>query len=212
MNSKQCSECGNRLRLMKNNDGSIICKTCYDELNTREIANTNDIEEANHICDHIFLGSEKCASDFNFFEKNNITKVLIIGKLIERYFESNPQMTYKQIEINDESTENIRQHFEECFAFIENRIKDNGEPEGNILIHCVAGVSRSATITIAYLMKRYSLTFTDSFNFVKQKRQIVDPNPGFQRQLKKFEIELKQNPKFKEVTHNYWKKKQVWQE
>ena len=199
MNAKLCSECGNRLHLQKNKDGSIICKTCYEDLHKREVKLTADIKEANHIADHIFLGSEKCASDFNFLAKNNITRVLVIGRHIEQFFETDPRFTYLQIPINDETTENIRQYFDQCFAFIEERLAKDGETEGNLLVHCVAGMSRSPTVVIAYLMEKYSLSAADALNFVKHKRSIVNPNAGFLRQLKKYEEELKTQPKWCQI-------------
>ena len=204
MNAKSCSECGNRLHLQKNKDGSIICKTCFEDLHKRELKSQTPVEEANQIVDHIFLGSEKCASDFNFLAKNNITRVLIIGRQIEHFFESDSRFTYHQIPVNDETTENIRQYFEECFAFIEQRLDDNGETDGNLLVHCVAGMSRSPTIVVAYLMRKYSLPLTDALNFVKHKRSIVNPNPGFLRQLKKYEEELKSQPRWGESKNQSW--------
>jgi protein-tyrosine phosphatase len=43
----------------------------------------------------------------------------------------------------------------------------------------MAGVSRSATIVIAYLMKKKHLSFKQAFEFVKIRRVIVWPNDGF---------------------------------
>lgn len=43
----------------------------------------------------------------------------------------------------------------------------------------MAGVSRSATIVIAYLMKKRKLSYDDAFKFVKTRRVIVWPNDGF---------------------------------
>ena len=54
------------------------------------------------------------------------------------------------------------------------------------LICCVMGISRSASFCIAYLMKKFSLSFEDSFNYVQQKRNIICPNIGFINQLKKY--------------------------
>ncbi len=59
-----------------------------------------------------------------------------------------------KISIDDSPFENISQFFGSCFEFISKNIK-----YGNVFVHCVAGVSRSATIVIAYLMriKKYNL-------------------------------------------------------
>jgi len=62
---------------------------------------------------------------------------------------------------------------------------------GHVLIHCQAGVSRSSTVAIAYVMARSDLTMMDAFRFVKSRRQIVAPNFNFMGQLLEFETALK---------------------
>lgn len=49
------------------------------------------------------------------------------------------------------------------------------------------GVSRSASTVIAYAMKDYSWSLEKAYNFVKQKRNIAQPNAGFMRQLEEYE-------------------------
>lgn len=56
-----------------------------------------------------------------------------------------------------------------------------------MLVHCVAGVSRSATFCIAYLMKYLQMTLLEAYNHVKLKRPIIKPNCGFFRQLIEYE-------------------------
>jgi len=58
---------------------------------------------------------------------------------------------------------------------------------GKVLVHCQAGVSRSPTLVVAYLMARYGQPLMDAFQLVKQRRPIVAPNFNFMGQLMEFE-------------------------
>lgn len=60
----------------------------------------------------------------------------------------------------------------------------------SVLVHCYAGVSRSATIVIAYVMKSLSMTFQVALQFVSKKRNIINPNDGFRNQLMSFSTHL----------------------
>jgi len=64
------------------------------------------------------------------------------------------------------------------------------EGQGKVLVHCEAGISRSATICIAYLMcyKRWTLEF--AYDFVKSRRNLIAPNLNFMQQLHQFETQL----------------------
>lgn len=81
--------------------------------------------------------------------------------------------------------ENIIQYFSEAIDFIENALKDPKGTNG-VLVHCFYGVSRSSTLVIAYLMKKYNLTYQKAFERVKSKRSLCHPNRGFIQQLKLF--------------------------
>lgn len=59
--------------------------------------------------------------------------------------------------------------------------------DSKCLVHCKMGVSRSASTVIAYAMKEYGWSLEKAYNFVKQKRNITRPNPGFMRQLAEYE-------------------------
>jgi len=56
-----------------------------------------------------------------------------------------------------------------------------------VVVNCFAGVSRSTTIVVAYIIYKYKLTLLEALQFVRSKRNIVNPNPGFIQQLKNLE-------------------------
>lgn len=56
----------------------------------------------------------------------------------------------------------------------------------NVLVHCAGGVSRSASICIAYLMQTNGLSFQDAYLAVKKRRKCIKPNQNFVKQLKSY--------------------------
>lgn len=99
---------------------------------------------------------------------------------------SNLNIRYKHIPADDALNYNIRYHFEEAFEIIDDARRTNGR----ILVHCAMGISRSATIVIAYIMSRYNMSLKASYDYVRSKRSIVSPNALFLKLLQDYEIEL----------------------
>lgn len=60
----------------------------------------------------------------------------------------------------------------------------------NVLVHCHAGVSRSATIVIAYLMAKYNMFANEAIDFLKSKRECIQPNDRFMQNLKDFQKDI----------------------
>lgn len=59
-----------------------------------------------------------------------------------------------------------------------------------VLVNCVAGISRSTTFVIAYLMKYYEINLKDAFLYVKKKRDRICPNKKFMTYLYEYEFKL----------------------
>ncbi|CAG0923856.1 unnamed protein product [Notodromas monacha] len=65
------------------------------------------------------------------------------------------------------------------------------EVGGNVLVHCFAGISRSPTLVIGYVMDRLHLSSEEAFRYVKSKRAVVAPNFNFLGQLLEYDQYLK---------------------
>lgn len=85
-----------------------------------------------------------------------------------------------------EEGKTIDEHFQKAIDFIQNA-RDIG---GNVLVHCHMGISRSATLVIAYLMKTLNKPYNTILTMVKNKRPIVDPCLVFAWKLMEFQKEL----------------------
>lgn len=92
-----------------------------------------------------------------------------------------------RVPINDNSKENIKKYFSITNSFIEEVRRQNGK----VLIHCQAGVSRSATIVLAYLMRIFNVSVNEAFSFVVKRRLDIDVrNCKFFIQLNEYEKEI----------------------
>lgn len=94
----------------------------------------------------------------------------------------------KCINISDTFEQLLDKFFDETHSFIEEARRN----KCNILVHCKAGISRSPTIAIAYLMKWKQLHLQDAYDFVKRCRPQISPNLNFMGQLMTYERMLLQ--------------------
>lgn len=73
---------------------------------------------------------------------------------------------YFQVPVLDKGDIDINAYFDEAADLIEQVRQANGAT----LVHCVAGVSRSASLCIAYLMKHMRMTLNNAYAMVKAAR------------------------------------------
>ena len=118
--------------------------------------------------------------DLETLTSKGITHIVISAKYLGKYFPDKFQ--YLELPLDDHPDQDLISHLKPAINFIKN---------GKIVfVHCAAGISRSASIVIAYLMTTKKWKYDDAYNFVKSKRSVIDPNFGFVKQLKKLDEQI----------------------
>lgn len=126
-------------------------------------------------------GGANVLQDAEFFASNGVTCALSICQA--RPPASMGLQSIKHVNESDLPQTNLLPYFEEFVNFI-HAARVNG---GCVYVHCAAGVSRSTTALCSYLICVHGLTFKDALDFIRTRREVACPNPGFVRQLQFFE-------------------------
>lgn len=114
-------------------------------------------------------------------QNKGITHILQLGENLTQSYRGD--FEYKTLFLADLPTADILPVFREGLEYLDNCISNDGAA----LVHCYAGISRSATICIAYLMWRENLSLGAAYSVVHDARSVVQPNDGFRIQLQIFE-------------------------
>ncbi|XP_037534712.1 dual specificity phosphatase DUPD1 isoform X1 [Nematolebias whitei] len=148
----------------------------------------------NQVWPRIFIGDQKTALERPGLQDLGVTHILNAAEgkwnnvLSGANYYSGMNIQYYGVEADDKPTFNISQHFSSAAEFIHEALS---HPQNKVLVHCVMGRSRSATLVLAYLMLKQSLTVVDAIEHVKQHRCIL-PNHGFLKQLRALDIDLQE--------------------
>ncbi|CAF4179134.1 unnamed protein product, partial [Adineta steineri] len=115
-----------------------------------------------------------------------ITHILNVATGIQNAF---PQKyNYLNIELLDVPETNISKVFTQTNQFIEQALADHG----CVLVHCNAGISRSASIVLAYLIGIHRMQYEEAYQLLRKARVNIRPNDGFVRQLNEYAAEIEQ--------------------
>ncbi|KAL7988234.1 hypothetical protein Chor_007153 [Crotalus horridus] len=138
------------------------------------------------ILPNLYLGCARDSANMDTLAKLGIHYILNVTPNLPNLFEKNGDFQYKQIPISDHWSQNLSQFFPEAIDFIDEALSRNC----GILVHCLAGISRSVTVTVAYLMQKLNLSLNDAYDLVKRKKSNISPNFNFMGQLLDFEKSL----------------------
>jgi protein-tyrosine phosphatase len=146
------------------------------------------------IIPHLYLSNWIYSNNIEELRRKNIRAVITIEtspkpEYILKYYKDN-NIDFLYLPLYDFPTQNIQQYFNTSYNFIQKHVI-LGE---NVLVHCMAGISRSATLVLNYLVcktltenisqkKCATCTVNKCLNYMKFRRAIVNPNEGFYNQV-----------------------------
>lgn len=146
------------------------------------------VADINQVSDRLYISDGETAHCKQFLDDYKITHIINMTADLECKFVKH--FKYIVVPIDDTVDEDIGIYFDEGIKFITTALKEN--PKNRVLVHCWAGVSRSASMIVAYLIKKHKITFFEAIDRVRTVRYI-SPNPGFRRHLYKFQVRVTGN-------------------
>ncbi|UJR20651.1 hypothetical protein I4U23_023773 [Adineta vaga] len=133
----------------------------------------------------LYLGTGHQATNWKVVRDLQITHIINISYEHQCLFPD--KIKYLHLQLEDMEDVQLKNRFHETIQFMTIAFENSSS---RILVHCNLGISRSTTVTLAYLMKTYNATLSEAFKFVRNRRPIICPNLGFLRQLIDYEYEL----------------------
>lgn len=146
-------------------------------------ANIYGVSQVNEITPGLYLTSVYGATKENINRKG-VTLVVNAAQELPKQ-EINGVESIK-LNVDDTPYDSIKGYFDR----IADKIHEHSQSGGRSMVHCAAGVSRSTSLVLAYLMKYKNMSLQSAFDYVSAKRPIVKPNSGFWRQLQEYERTL----------------------
>ncbi|XP_076058088.1 protein phosphatase Slingshot isoform X2 [Oratosquilla oratoria] len=139
------------------------------------------MDSATEIFPHVYLGSEWNASNLEELQRNGVGYILNVTKEIDNFYPG--MFDYLNIRVYDDEKTELLRHWENTYKYI-TQAKEKGS---KVLVHCKMGISRSASVVIAYAMKAFNMELEDASHLVKRKRSCIKPNQAFCSQLKTYQ-------------------------
>jgi atypical dual specificity phosphatase len=144
--------------------------------------------QASEILPRLYLSDMYTATDPLTLSRLGITHVVSVVK--DPWYRYPAHIQHLCLPINDHPTSNIGGYLDQCIAWIKRALDEDGG--ARVMVHCMWGMSRSASVVIAYMMATRGTTLLKSLTLVKGKRRVVRPNPGFLGQLIYYEKKLRE--------------------
>jgi len=148
----------------------------------------------------LFLSNYRGAGDKESLLKLGVGHVLCVNGTAEECNEHPDTFTYFNIDIDDDEDADIGSHIADALSFIE-AAKKKGS---GVVVHCAAGISRSATMVLAYLIVKKKMNMRKAFFYLLTKRPCIWPNVGFMKKLRVLDEEVFGHSDFEIADFEKW--------
>lgn len=184
-------------------NGTMTPRTTVEELRSIITESSKGLlllpsDAYNEVFDGIFIGESSIALNFKELQTLGITHLLNAAQGTKFYHVNTGPEDYVEsgiifhgIPAMDSFLFKLDRYFDDASDFIGKAVgtKSTGKLDGKILVHCKEGVSRSASLVLAYLVRDQEMQLTDAVRLVRSKREII-PNDGFLGQLIDYSAKL----------------------
>uniref|UniRef100_A0A0G4I4B4 protein-tyrosine-phosphatase n=1 Tax=Chromera velia CCMP2878 TaxID=1169474 RepID=A0A0G4I4B4_9ALVE len=141
-----------------------------------------------------FVGDREDAKNINLLKQKRIRYIVNATPAktdggVPNFHAKDSYFTYCRLAMQDNASQSLREQFEPFWSFAE---RAHTREDGNILVHCNQGVSRSVSLLLSFLMKYKRLSLDEALQTIKTASPTAAPNDSFMKQLKAFEEELKE--------------------
>lgn len=149
-------------------------------MSSRSPSDPGEPHSYDKIAENLYLGDKNAASDLDLIGKLKLTHILTVEliPLPQLVSSSCPHLAILHIQIADVPEADLLSHLETTTRFLRKAVE-----YGAVLVHCYHGVSRSAAVVAAYLMRTRSWSLQTSLDHIRSARPCIGPNTGFLNQL-----------------------------
>ena len=175
-------------------------------------------DSGTEICKNVYLGSAAAAANMDWLLEMGITHIVNCTRDVQCFwnetinksfrledFPGYKEMHYMRVPIDDSKTDDVQHYFDKSYAFIDNALKNKNN---KVLIHCYLGQSRSASITTAFVMRKYKIRYNDVLNLFDKLDYHTNINEGFDMKLKIFQDKLFNENNHQKRTRKYLQSQQ----
>lgn len=132
----------------------------------------------------VYIGDREDSRDRRRLMQLGVTHILNVASQLPNVHPAD--FIYRKLNMIDSETQDLKPFFDRAASFIDDALRAGGR----VLVHCIAGVSRSVAMVVAFMMSRRGIRLQAGLKQITKARSIIRPNEGFLLALAEYEVAL----------------------